>query len=160
MNSGSFERHTGFTLVEMVVVLVIASFVLGMSAIALREYGARTSARRAADMFARDLVIARTTALRERAVVSIVFDEFGLAYKIHSSAGRVVATRGFGPGTEVPLGTIDLELTEDSVPFNARGISTLAGAAGSLGTAQFGAGSVTYSVSFSGLGAAEVSLVP
>ena len=100
MNSGSFERHAGFTLVEMVVVLVIASFVLGMSAITLREYGARTSARRAADMFARDLVLARTTALCERAVVSIVCDAFGLVYEIHSSAGRVVATRGFGPFLE------------------------------------------------------------
>jgi type II secretion system protein H len=147
----------GFSLIEMVIVLVVAALTMGVAVNSMRDYSQRTAARRAADVFARDLQIARATAIRERNTVVIDFDEAGLSYVVRTSAGRIVNTRAFGAGGEIRLQAIDLALDGDSVPFSARGIATLAGAVGSLATATFTVGSHEYEVSFSALGASEVT---
>jgi prepilin-type N-terminal cleavage/methylation domain-containing protein len=158
------RRHgppeAGFSLAELIVVLIIITVGVAISVAYFGEYRSRTAARGAAETFARDLALARSTAIRERNPVAIVFDEPGLSYELRSSEGRIVVVRSFTAGGEVPLAAIDLELTGDSVVFDPRGIATLTGAPGALATARFEAGSGDYVVSFTALGAAEVTSSP
>lgn len=147
----------GFTLLEMIVVLALISVAMGVSVSYFGDFRDRTAARRAADVFVRDLQVARATAMRERNTTSVVFDEVALSYVIRTSANRVVTTRDFGAAGEVRVQALDLQLTGDSVPFDPRGIATLAGAGGSLAKAVFRVRNHEFEVSFSALGAAEVA---
>jgi Tfp pilus assembly protein FimT len=137
----------------MAVVLVIGSILMGMGTLAFSTVNTRQSARRAAQVFARDLALARSMAVRGRERVVIRFDEAGLTYAVETASGRVLANRGFGPDEDVHLDGITLAETGDSLVFSNRGIATLGSA---LGTATFTAGFATYQVTFNGMGAARV----
>ena len=137
----------------MVVVLLIATTLLGVAAASFTDYNERTSARRAAQVFARDLALARSMAVRGREPVTIKFDESGKGYLVTTAGGRVLARRLFGVSAAVALSAVNLNLTGDSLRFSARGVGTLSG---TLGTAVFTAGNVAYQVQFNSLGASTV----
>jgi prepilin-type N-terminal cleavage/methylation domain-containing protein len=143
----------GFTLLEMVVVLLIATTLLAVAAVSFTDYNERTSARRAAQVFARDLTLARSMAVRGRETVTIRFNESGMWYTVTTAGGRELARRRFGSAGDVPLSAVNLDLTGDSLRFSARGVGTLSG---TLGSAVFTAGNVAYQVQFNSLGASTV----
>jgi Tfp pilus assembly protein FimT len=140
----------------MAVVLVVISVLTGVSVVGFGEYSRRTASRRAAEVFVRDLVIARATAVAERFPVSIVFDETASRYQVRKSGGEVLISRDFSLGGEIQLSSIDLEVDSDSVVFNERGILNFSSLPGSLAVARFQAGDRTYRVSFNATGTAEV----
>jgi prepilin-type N-terminal cleavage/methylation domain-containing protein len=149
-------QRSGFTLLELLVVLLVISVTLAVAAQGYGLYLERTAARKAAELFARDLSFARTAALRDRQPVSLVVLEEQGFYVIRRATGEVIVRRDYGPGSEVRLTLLDLELEGDSVGFNGRGLADLSGATGALGRARFGTQRVEYRVRFNAMGASEV----
>lgn len=150
------RRSAGFSLVELVVVLVVVSVMLAIAGTRFTDWRDRASARRAGQVFARDLSMARATSARGRERVVVRFYEGSLWYSVTTESGREMARRRFGPEEEVFLSAIDLQFPGDSVVFNARGIADLSGVGGALGEARFTAGQVVYQVAFNSLGASRV----
>lgn len=149
-------RRTGFTMLELLVVLVIAGVALAIVVARFSEWRDRAAAQQAAQVFARDLSVARSTSARGREEVVIRFYENSGWYTVTTASGREVARRRFGIGEEVPLSWIDLQVPGDTLVFSAQGIADLSGIASTLGQAFFAAGAVTYEVAFNSLGASRV----
>lgn len=148
----------GFTLIELTVVVTIGAIVMTLGGLAFSGYFQRNSARRAAQVFAQDLVSARSFAVRSQEPVVIRFYESSLWYEVESQTTTTeIARRRFtGTSADIALSAVTLDMTGDSLVFNARGIVDMSGAGGSLGTATFSSGAVTYTVSFNGMGASKI----
>ncbi len=148
----------GFTLIELTVVVTIGAIVVTLGGLAFSGYFQRNSARRAAQVFAQDLVSARSFAVRSQEPVVIRFYESSLWYEVESqtTATEIARRRFTGTNADIALSAVTLDMTGDSLVFNARGIVDMSGAGGSLGTATFSSGDVTYTVSFNGMGASKI----
>lgn len=148
----------GFTLIELTVVVMIGAIIVTLGGLAFSGYFQRNSARRAAQVFAQDLVSARSFAVRSQEPVVIRFYESSLWYEVESQTTTTeIARRRFtGTSADIALSAVTLDMTGDSLVFNARGIVDMSGAGGSLGTATFSSGAVTYTVSFNGMGASKI----
>ena len=144
----------GFTLIEMALVLVIVAVMLLVAVAAFSDYNERTSARRAAQVFAGDLTLARSMAVRGRETVTVKFNEGSLWYTVTTATGRLLARRTFGSTGEVSLSGLSIDLTGDSVRFSTRGIANLG--ASTLGSAVFRAGTIQYQVQFNSMGTSKV----
>jgi prepilin-type N-terminal cleavage/methylation domain-containing protein len=144
----------GFTLLELTIVLVIAALTMAVAASVFSSYQARTSARRAAQVFQRDLTLARSSAMRARDAVTVLFDEDSLLYSVASQGGRTYMTRHFGPTWDLNLTEIDLDIPGDSVVFNSRGVADLRHR--STREAVFAAGETEYVVTFNAMGASRL----
>jgi prepilin-type N-terminal cleavage/methylation domain-containing protein len=150
-------RRGGFTLIELTVVVALAAVTLGIATLYLSGYFQQTSARKAAQIFAQDLVAARGFAVRSQTPVVIRFYESSLWYEVEAqSSTEEIARRRFGASGDIDLSALDLDTTGDSLVFNPRGVADMSGAGGSLGTATFSSGAVTYTVSFNGMGASKI----
>ena len=145
----------GFTLLEMTIVLIIGGVLMGMAALTFGDVNTKGSARRAAQVFSRDLALARSMAARSREKVVIRFKETAdsLRYTVTTTSGRQLARREFDGDDEVSLSAMAIGEAGDSVVFSNRGIAALGAA---TGTATFTAGSATYQVTFNGMGASKV----
>ena len=149
----------GFTLIELTIVLVLAALTLGFAGLTFGDYFRTSSARRAGMIFARDLSLARSTALRSRETVVVRFDESDRWYQVAmQSSGREIVRRRFGANADVALSGIDLLTSGDSLAVGPRGIVDLSGivGSGSLGEARFASGATAYSVFFNSMGASKV----
>ena len=109
--AGRRRDPAGFTLLEMAVVPVIGGVLIAMSTLTFSNVNTRSSARRAAQVFARDLALARSMAVRGRERVVIRFDEGALWYDVDegSGSGRVAGRRG-RPDRETLHGFVAHEL--------------------------------------------------
>jgi prepilin-type N-terminal cleavage/methylation domain-containing protein len=147
----------GFTLLEMLTVLTVTGVMMALAALTFTGYFHRSSARRAAQLFAQDLTAARAYALRAREPVVIRFYESSLWYEVETqSTATEIARRRFGVNADIDLSQVTLDLSGDSVVFSARGIADLSDALGPLGSAAFSSGAATYTVTFNSLGASKV----
>ena len=135
----------------------IAGIIVTLGALAFSGYFQRDSARRAAQVFAQDLVAARSFAMRSQEAVVIRFDETLMWYNVESQVtGTELARRRFGANADISLSAVDLLAAGDSVLFDARGVADLSGFGGPLGSARFSSGAVGYTVSFNGMGASKI----
>jgi len=149
----------GFTLIELTIVLVLAALTLGFAGLTFGDYFRTSAARQAGLIFARDLSLARSTALRAREKVVVRFDESDRWYQVAmESSGREIVRRRFGANADVALSGIDLLTSGDSLVVSPRGILDLSAivGSGSLGEARFAAGATAYSVFFNSMGASKV----
>jgi prepilin-type N-terminal cleavage/methylation domain-containing protein len=150
-------RRAGFTMIELAVVIAVAGIVVTLGTLTFSGYFRRNSARRAAQVFAQDLVAARSFAVRSQEPVVIRFYEGSLWYEVEAqSSAEEIARRRFGGEADIDLSGVTLDTDGDSLVFSARGVADMSGAAGSLGTATFSSGDVTYTVSFNGMGASKI----
>ena len=143
-------------MVELLVSLILFTIAMGLASVVFRGYQSRTAAQRAAQVFAMDLSYARTSAVRGREAVIVDFSEAGMSYLIKLESGDTLLEREFGRDDDIPLDWLDLNLTGDSLVFDARGVGDLSGAGSSLGLASFAAGETIYDVSFNVMGASKV----
>jgi prepilin-type N-terminal cleavage/methylation domain-containing protein len=147
----------GFTLIELLVVVSVGVIVMALGTLAFSGYCQRNSARSAAQVFAQDLIAARSFAVRSQEPVVIRFYESTLWYEVAGqSTATEIATRRFGANSDIDLSGVTLDMDGDSLVFNARGMADLTGAGGALGTATFSSGAITYTVSFNGMGASNI----
>lgn len=149
----------GFTLLELLVVVFLAGMVMAFATMAFSGYFQRSSARRAAQVFARDLALARSSAIRAKEPVVIRFYESSRWYQIVTqTSGTELARRRFGVSADVDLSAIDLKFHGDTVMLSRRGVVDLSNiqGGGSLGVASFSVGSTRFKVSFNSLGASKV----
>lgn len=146
----------GFTLLEVLFVLLIVVVTMAVASHSYAKYLERTSSERAAKVFARDLSVARTAAIQERADVVVRFSPSERRYVVETATGRRVVTRSYDEEGETVLSEIGIDLPGDSVVFDPRGIADLSEVDGAVGTATFRAGGSTFTVSFNGMGASRV----
>lgn len=166
MRAGAGNRRwalprSGFTLLELLIVLILAAITLGFAGLTFSGYFQRSSARRAAQVFARDLALARSSAVRAKGTVVIRFFESSRWYQVVAlSSGTELARRRFGVNADVDLSAIDLKFRGDTVIVSSRGVVDLSNILGSgtLGEASFKAGTTQYTVSFNSLGASKVEV--
>jgi len=152
-------RRRGFTLLELLVVLILASVSMAFAGLSFSGYFQRSSARRAAQVFARDLVLARSTAMRAKESVVIRFYESSRWYQVVAgTSGTEMVRRRFGVNADVDLSAIDLKFQGDTVVVSTRGVVDLSNiqGGGTLGEASFRAGTTQFTVSFNSLGASKV----
>jgi prepilin-type N-terminal cleavage/methylation domain-containing protein len=150
-------KRSGFTLIELTVVVSISAIVLTMGTLAFSGYFQRNSARSAAQVFAQDLVAARSFSIRSQERVVIRFYESGLWYEVSSQSTLTeIARRRFGTNADIDLSAVTLDVDGDTLVFSSRGIADMSGVSGSLGTATFSSGAVTYTVSFNGMGTSKI----
>ena len=123
-------KKDGFTLIELTVVVAVAAIVMTFGALAFTGFFERNAARHAAQIFAQDLIAARSFAVRSQEPVVIRFYETTLWYEV--------------------------DMAGDSLVFDRRGVADMSGAGGALGVATFSSGAVTYTVSFNGMGASKI----
>jgi len=153
---GSVKRGAGFTLIEVLVVLVVMGITTAVVAVTFNQYLDRSSAKRAAEIFRQDLTAARNAAARSRQSVVMDFDEVNQSYLIRVEAGDTITYRFFDEDADISLSSMNLQMAGDTVAFDGRGIADLSGATGTLGKAIFTAGSTTYAVSFNSMGSSRV----
>ena len=145
----------GFTLIELAVVLILVGVTLGLAASGMSGYRQKIAAHHAAQLFVRDLSLARAHAVRGRESVAIRFSESSRWYSISTlTTGKELVRRRFNVNADIGLSAIDLEVPGDSLLFTSRGILSSVG--GQVGTATFSNGDDTYAVSFNIMGAAKV----
>ena len=152
------RRREGFTLIELTVVVAIAGLIVTMGALTFSGYFQRSSARRAAQVFAQDLVAARSYAVRAQEPVVLRVYEGTLWYEIvtQNTATEVARRRFTGSSADIDLSAVALNVSGDSLVFSSRGQIDMSGAGGALGTAAFSAGEITYEVQFNSLGASKL----
>jgi type IV fimbrial biogenesis protein FimT len=147
----------GFTLIELIVVIAVSGVVITLGTLSFSGYFQRSSARRAAQIFAQDLVAARSFAVRSQEPVVIRFYESNRWYEVESQATATeIARRRFAGNGEIDLSGVTLDTAGDSLVFSTRGVADMSGAGGALGTATFSSGATTYTVSFNGMGASKI----
>lgn len=138
---------------------MLSALGLAFAAVTFSGYLQRTSAQRAAQVFARDLTLARTNALRAREPVVIRFYEASRWYSVNlQESGTELVRRRFGVNADIPLSEIAISQRGDTLVFSSRGVAALdsGGRVRGLGDATFTAGTSEYVVSFNGLGASKV----
>jgi len=152
------RRHRGgFTILELTVVLSLSALTLGFAGLTFSRYFNRSSARRAAQVFAQDLTQARLVAVRSREPVVVRFFEGGLWYQVETQATATeIARRRFSGNADIELSAVALDMAGDTIVFDTRGFADLSGAGGSLGEATFTSGSFSYTVSFNSMGASKI----
>ena len=149
--------RAGFTLIELTVVVAIAGVVITLGSMAFTQYFHRASAQHAAQLFAQDLVAARSHAVRTQEPVVVRVYEGTLWYEVESQASaEEIARRSFGGNGDIDLSGVSFSMNGDTLVFSARGVADMTGANGTLGIAEFSSGAVTYRVSFNGMGASKI----
>jgi prepilin-type N-terminal cleavage/methylation domain-containing protein len=122
MNRLRQRNQHGFTLVELLITITILSVVGLMANTSFRTFRQKTILNRAARVVAADAAMTRTYAIRQRANVSLVADESTQSYQIRDASGTVLKTRWFDVDSDLPLDSLDVLNTGDSLTFNARGM--------------------------------------
>lgn len=148
--------RAGFTLLEILFVLMIVVVTMAVASHTYASYLERTVSERAAKIFARDLSLARTSAIQERESVVVRFTTSERRYAVETEGGRRIVSRTYDDDAEAVLSEMGIDLPGDSVVFDGRGIADLSGVDGSVGTATFRAGGSTHTVSFNGMGTSKV----
>jgi len=148
---------SGFTLIELTVALLVAGVTMAGLSVAYASYRTSIGAKRSAQVFAQDLSVARSYAVRTRDTVNVVFTESTPGYVIYSPSGDTLVNREFTVDSDLHLDTLDLQVTGDSILFDSRGRMDFSGVTGTVGVVWFIIGQGRYQVRFNMLGTSRVS---
>jgi type II secretion system protein H len=122
-------RNKGFTIVELIIVLVMAGVIMAVISPSLSRAFRRTGVRAAVDEFASTHSLARSAAVRFGRMAELHIDQVGMSFWVEvdtSSAGGVKDTVGvvkYQAGNDVTI-----KSTRALLCFDARGLPTTRGA--------------------------------
>lgn len=114
------DPRAGYTLIELLIVMVLLTIVLGTGYQALRSFGESSIVDRAATAISGDVRLTRAYAIQRRSDVSLVVDPASRSYAIRDGADTL-ATRRFSAASELPLTVLSVTPT-GPVTFNGRGL--------------------------------------
>ncbi len=120
-------------MVELAVSLATTGVLLAMGYGAFRQYAEAATARKASVQLAADVSLTRSFAIQRRESVSLVANEANRSYVIRDTAGTVLMRRDFGVGSDLPLTTVVVSTSGDSLTFNSRGLLVPSSAQVALG---------------------------
>ena len=86
MNASKHHCRSGFTLIEMMVVIALVAIILSLAVPSFRELIARNKLEGVAGEFATDLQYARSEAVARNALVGVVTGVSGTCYTIYQAA--------------------------------------------------------------------------
>lgn len=112
----------GFSLVELLTVIVALGVVAAVGYGAFTQYNEATIANRASRVLAGDIALTRAYAVQRRENVSLKADEADRRYVIRTPAGDTFGIGSFTANSDMPLTTLDVEVTGDSLTFDSRGL--------------------------------------
>lgn len=144
--------QAGFTLVELLIVLVVFSIVAAIGLGGFRRFNRSTNVDQAARALGSDVTLARSFAIRRGENVALVADEAARSYKIRDAAGNVLAAGGFGFSSDLPLTLLNIKTSGDSLTFNSRGMLV----SGSVVEIDLGRDGLTKQLDVSPLGRTRV----
>jgi prepilin-type N-terminal cleavage/methylation domain-containing protein len=136
MRPGHRTCESGFTIVEMLIVVTILSLVALIANTSYRSFRERAILNRAATVVAADMAMTRSFAIRERQNVSLVADESNRMYVIRTAAGDTLAARILDSSTDLAVDSLNVRAAGDSITFNSRGMLTTAFAQVDVGRAS------------------------
>jgi type II secretory pathway pseudopilin PulG len=110
----------GFTLVEVFFTLIVLSLIMGAGMSSLHRYIRQQQVDRAADAVAWEITVARSYAIREGQSVRLVIDEANRSMTVRDDA-TTWRTLRMGPGTELPVDSLTVDIPGDSLIFSFRG---------------------------------------
>lgn len=97
----------GFTLIEMLIVVVVLGTMAMMVAPSVGGGVAQARVKRAASIVAGDLEVAFSNAARQRRPIRVSFTSSTRSYTVSDRAtGTVLFSRDFGPGAELALNSL------------------------------------------------------
>jgi type IV fimbrial biogenesis protein FimT len=121
-----YRRDAGFSVIELVVVLMLMGIVAALAQPSMSEYVNRDKTRRALDRLTGDILMARMTAVRsgDRAVLELTGPDSYLVRVEGATPAtlRTVSLAGDYPGVQIQAPTADGRLV-----FNGRGLLLDAG---------------------------------
>jgi len=143
-------RNAGFTLVEMLMVIIIISVMTSIAAGQYRGYLDRVGPQRAARLIGSYVSLTRSYAIRRRAPVSLVLDVSEKKLWIRSATDTIRSLE-LGEDTEFRIETLTMGFPGDSLSFSSRGVCRECGLTGTGSIIVAGAND-GYVVAFNALG--------
>ena len=118
-------KNKGFTITELIIVLVLAGIAVAIVSPSLSRAFRRTGVRAAVDQFASTHSLARSAAVRFGRMAELHIDDVGMAFWVEvdtSSAGGVTDT--IGVVKYLDANDVTLESNRALLCFDARGLPT------------------------------------
>ncbi len=112
----------GFTLIEVLVTMGWIGILMTIGFGAFRNYAHRQLGQRATQAVAWEITLARSYAIRSGQPMAIVADETARTVVVRDSTGKEWHRLDLGPSSELPVTTLDVLLTGDSLVFSRRGL--------------------------------------
>ncbi len=143
--------RAGYTLLELITVLVIMGALAGITTSWYSRYQRRVGPERAAGLVGSYLAMTRAYAVQRRAPISLVVDPLSRELVIRSVAGDTLRRLQLGSDSEFGLDSLSMGLAGDSVTFSLRGTCVQCGLSGTA-MIVLGAHGNNYVITFNALG--------
>lgn len=141
------ERNSGFTLIELVIVIALFGIAAAIAVPNYLVYSTRARLQGAQTNLVADFELARSRAIRENGNVAVVFNADGLGYTVfedfnedfvRDSDERLLRSAELPTGVQIKIPTT---ITDDEMHFNSRGLPN-----GRFGTVELSNPNETRSV--------------
>lgn len=143
-------RRAGFTLIELVVVILMIGIIVGTAAPKYTEYRNRVVADQASSVVGTFVALARSHALQARRAATLAVNPVTRVLSIRME-GDTIRSVNLGPGGDFEVDSLDTDMEGDTITFTARGLCTQCGMGGT-GAIVVAARGRSYLVTFNALG--------
>ncbi len=144
------HRNAGFTLLEMLMVMLIVAVMTSVAGAQYRDYVDRIGPERAARLIGTNVLLTRSYAIQRRAPVSLVLDTTEQKMWIRSATDTIRSLE-LGADSDFRIETLTMGFPGDSISFSSRGVCRECGLTGT-GNITVAGEKVGYLITFNALG--------